>query len=241
MLSRDLPKTPGIYKIFFLDPNLLYIGSSVNLRQRLHGHRGALRRGEHGNSHLQHAYDKYGDNAFHFEIVEQVSCKEDLVEREQYYLDTLKPYYNIHPNARSSLGVKRTPEQRIKNGAAHRGKPSWNKGKTFSPEHRANLSTSHMGQAAWNKGKSWPPEHQERLRTMNKGKPNPHPGHHVPRRPPGIETRERMSQAQYALTPEQRAQKLEKFRTTQAAKTPEQRASEIEKWRISKYGKSDAP
>jgi group I intron endonuclease len=238
MLSTDLPKAPGIYKIYFLDPDFFYIGSSINLRNRYYGHIKDLRNSRHGNSHLQHAYDKYGKDALHFEIVEQVSHREDLLVREQHYLDTLKPYYNIHPNARSSLGVKRTPEHRIKSGAAHRGKPSWNKGKKLSLEHIEHLSVSHKGKPSPTKGKPCPPEIIEKLRIINTGRPNPHPGNHAPRGPLRPEAKESLIAKRRAIleakSPEERAQTLEKFRATQAAKTPEQRAQEIEKWRASR-------
>lgn len=42
---------------------------------------------------------------------------------------------------------------RQKMSLAHKGKPSWNKGKTLSEEHRKNLSLSHKGKNPWNKGK----------------------------------------------------------------------------------------
>lgn len=236
-----IPTSPGIYKIYFLDSEICYIGSSVNLRQRVYGHRGGLRRGNHGNSHLQRAYDKYGDDTFHFEIVELVKCRGNLIEREQYYLDTLKPYYNIHPNARNSLGVKRTPEQCIKNGVAHRGKPSWNKGKKLSPEHIKHLSDSHKGKPSPLKGKPQPPEIAERLRTMNIGKPNPHPGNNAPRGPLRPEAKESLIAKRRAIweakSPEEQAQVLERKRIAQMSRTPEQIAASSEKQRATKAAK----
>ena len=48
---------------------------------------------------------KYGYSKFTFEILEY--CKKvDLIVREQYYLDLLKPEYNILALANSSLGFK---------------------------------------------------------------------------------------------------------------------------------------
>lgn len=52
---------------------------------------------------------KYGFSNFRLEILEH--CKiGNVLEREQYYLDLLKPRYNIVEKAGSTLGYKHTPE-----------------------------------------------------------------------------------------------------------------------------------
>ncbi len=52
---------------------------------------------------------KYGYSKFRLEILEYCSV-ENLLEREQYYIDLLKPEYNILAVAGSSLGYKHTKE-----------------------------------------------------------------------------------------------------------------------------------
>jgi group I intron endonuclease len=52
---------------------------------------------------------KYGYSNFRLEILEYCES-EDVVAREQYYLDLLKPEYNILSTAGSSLGYKHTTE-----------------------------------------------------------------------------------------------------------------------------------
>lgn len=52
---------------------------------------------------------KYGYSGFKLEILEYCS-KADLLNREQYYLDLLKPEYNIYKQAGSPLGYKHTKE-----------------------------------------------------------------------------------------------------------------------------------
>jgi NUMOD1 domain len=48
---------------------------------------------------------KYGYSNFKLEIIE--NCKpSDLIKREQYYLDSLKPEYNVLKTAGSLLGFK---------------------------------------------------------------------------------------------------------------------------------------
>lgn len=53
------------------------------------------------------ALSKYGHNNFNLKILEYCSIK-DLMIREQYYLDTIKPDYNILNFAGSSRGYRHT-------------------------------------------------------------------------------------------------------------------------------------
>ena len=56
---------------------------------------------------------KYGYGNFSLEILEYCEPK-DLISREQYYLDLIKPEYNILKIAGSSLGYRHTEETFIK-------------------------------------------------------------------------------------------------------------------------------
>ena len=50
------------------------------------------------------------------------NCKKsDTFKREQYYIDTLKPKYNILPNAGTVRGYRHTIQSKIKIGDACRG------------------------------------------------------------------------------------------------------------------------
>jgi hypothetical protein len=80
---------------------------------------------------------KNGYSNFKLEILEYCK-KEDLLIREQYYIDRLKPDYNILKKADSSLGFKHSEEAKIimSNLA---------KGRLFSLETRAKISVSRIG------------------------------------------------------------------------------------------------
>ena len=132
-------KKPGIYKITNLINNKIYIGSATLFYKRKNNHYSDLRRGDHGNEHLQNAFNFYGEGNFIFEVLEIIEDKSKLIEREQYYLDILlfasendKRFndlgYNICRKAYSLLGTKRTIEQKIKMSKAHLGRPSPIKG-----------------------------------------------------------------------------------------------------------------
>ena len=114
----------GIYKIRNIINNNIYIGSSNNIKKRWIKHFSLLKRNCHHSSHLQNAWNKYGEFNFEFSILEE--CKEDeLLLREQYYLDKLllaseyikgnnnffiKNGYNIKPFCESNLGFKHSIE-----------------------------------------------------------------------------------------------------------------------------------
>lgn len=84
----------GIYMILNTKNNKKYIGSSRNLYARLHKHRAQLSKNYHSNPHLQNAVNKYGLDSFKILLLEEC-CEKNLKIREQYYVNTLKPEYNI--------------------------------------------------------------------------------------------------------------------------------------------------
>lgn len=119
------PRASGIYKITCTANNKIYIGSSVNLQKRKCEHFRELRRRKHRNSYLQHAWDKYGEETFVFEVVELV-LPMNTTAREQYWLNKLKPFgdkgFNIARDAdASALGRKRTLEHTEKIRQVHFG------------------------------------------------------------------------------------------------------------------------
>ena len=93
----------GIYKIENIVNKKIYIGSCSNFNVRKGSHLCLLRQGKHHSIKLQRSFDKYGEANFIISLIE--SCeKENLIKREQYYIDSLKPYYNICLIAGSTQG-----------------------------------------------------------------------------------------------------------------------------------------
>lgn len=92
-ISQTLKKS-GIYCIINITNQKKYIGSSINMYQRLLKHRSCLRKNYHQNRKLQNSWNKYNENYFDYYILEY--CNEDILEQqEQFYIDTLKPELNI--------------------------------------------------------------------------------------------------------------------------------------------------
>lgn len=102
----------GIYKITNIINDKFYIGSANNLSHRKSTHLYDLRNNKHRNIHLQRSYNKHGENSFIFSVVERCEVDE-LIEREQFYIDSLNPYFNISRVAGSTIGFKR-PDQSIR-------------------------------------------------------------------------------------------------------------------------------
>lgn len=102
-------KKQGIYLIQNLENGKKYYGSSLNLDKRLYEHKRNLRLGQHDNKHLQSSWNKYTEDNFKFEIVEEIPIIEDeeknnrnLRNIETEYIQKYKTYlpeygYNFIP------------------------------------------------------------------------------------------------------------------------------------------------
>lgn len=87
--------TSAIYKIqSIIKPERVYVGSAVQIKRRWEKHLCELRNKRHANNKLQNHFNKYGQKDLVFVIIEPC-FPEFLFIREQYYIDTLNPYFNI--------------------------------------------------------------------------------------------------------------------------------------------------
>ncbi len=76
---------PGIYAIRCLLDGKVYVGQSVTVRKRLRGHRCLLNGHRHRNRHLQFAWNKHGEQAFEFVLLEECTVG-DLRARETHWV-----------------------------------------------------------------------------------------------------------------------------------------------------------
>ena len=142
----------GIYQIRNLINNKIYVGSSVNLNRRKAKHFDFLQKNKHTNSKIQNSYNKHSAENFVFEIIEYVGDLTKLIEREQHYIDTLKPWYNLSPTAGNNLGIKHTLEARQNMSKAKKGsfqseeaklrRKGTNLGRKHSEESKRKMSES---------------------------------------------------------------------------------------------------
>lgn len=95
----------GIYAITNTYTQERYIGSSRLVSARLGQHRLLLRNGKHHARRLQRAWNQYGEEAFHFQILERVASHHLLASIEQQYLDRERPAYNSSHTATNTSSL----------------------------------------------------------------------------------------------------------------------------------------
>jgi len=129
-------KKSGIYKIINVVNNKFYVGSAVDLRRRKTRHFSELRLGKHNNAHLQAAWNKYGEKAFTFVVIEEHPEGTDLLAAENIWLKEHvgKDYcYNLGVDATAPMlgrggelsptwGYEHTLEAKLKIGRHSRGR-----------------------------------------------------------------------------------------------------------------------
>ncbi len=178
----------GIYLITNLTNQKIYIGSSNYIQHRWLSHKSLLRRQKHPNPHFQSAWNKYGEQSFELQVLEECQS-EDLITIEQYYLDWLEPFeergYNIAKDAKApSLGKSHTKEARNKISTSSKGrffskktrkKMSISaKEKWKTKDYREKYSKSHKGiQTKGMFGKQHTKETKEKMSVAHMGKPSP--------------------------------------------------------------------
>jgi group I intron endonuclease len=140
---RSQPEYMCVYSIVNLVSNNFYIGSTKNLRRRMHLHIRMLRKNHHHSIILQRSFNKRSIEVFQVEILEKVEDANCLLIREQYYLDLLKPTYNVAKIAGSTLGVKKSDETKEKLRKAILGvkHPQWRN----ELKSRVQLGKKHKG------------------------------------------------------------------------------------------------
>lgn len=107
-IFQENKEKSGVYRWTNLNTGFTYVGSSVNLAKRFTSYYNYSFLAKN-NMIISKAILKYGYSNFRLEILEYCA-PEECIKREQFYIDTLKPEYNILKLAGSSLGHKHTEE-----------------------------------------------------------------------------------------------------------------------------------
>jgi len=110
----------GVYRIRCGPTGKSYVGSSSSLRMRKKQHFSDLRCHRHDNPHLQRAFDKWGEAAFEWEVLEETA--DNLLVREKVWIESLDTLdnqkgYNIVSNPVSPM-KGRKHSQRLRLGLA---------------------------------------------------------------------------------------------------------------------------
>ena len=155
-IFKENNKKSGVYRWTNLNTGFSYVGSSVNLSKRFTSYYSYSFLAKN-NMIIYKALLKYGYSNFKLEILEYCAPKE-CIEREQYYLDSLKPEYNIFKIAGSSLGHKHTEETLAKF-----------KERKFSPDHLKKLK-AHLTILNKNQSEEQKLAARERMLKLNEAK-----------------------------------------------------------------------
>jgi group I intron endonuclease len=152
-IVQDNKLKSGVYRWTNKVNENTYIGSSTNLGPRLQQYYGKSLE-NNKTSLICRAILKYGYENFTLEILEYCD-KDKTIQREQYYMDLLKPVYNILLVAGSPLGRKLPLEVKIKMAKSKLGfthseetkalMSEIGKTRIFSDITRARISLAHQG------------------------------------------------------------------------------------------------
>lgn len=185
----------AIYKIRNVVNGKFYVGSTIDPRVRFQCHRRQLRKGTHHCQPLQHAWNKYGEDCFKFEVVEPVQSRDDLHAVENRWLEEHhgQPHcYNVSKCADApTRGMKFSDETKAKISRALKGNQcakghkrppeeceairlrSLGKknflGRTHTDEAKAKVSAAQKGKRH-RLGHTNSPEHRRRISEANKGR-----------------------------------------------------------------------
>lgn len=117
----------GVYRLNNLVTGASYVGSSMDLTRRLREYfspKFIKKEIIKNNSIIYKALLKYGYTKFSLDIFEY--CEPSLlISREQYYIDILKPEYNILKIAGSNLGFKHSEITKAQMSINNTGKKAY--------------------------------------------------------------------------------------------------------------------
>ena len=142
-----MERISGIYKITCVPTGKVYIGQSCSIYDRWYSHKWELNKQKHANKYFQHAWNKYGESNFTFEIVEL--CDETAIDnKEKYYIDLYQSTdknkgFNL--DSGGNLNKKHSQETKEKIRQAQLGEKSPLYQKPLSKEHREKISKTMKG------------------------------------------------------------------------------------------------
>ncbi len=122
-IFRDNKGKSGVYRWINNINGDTYVGSAIDLNKRLYQYY-SLKLMElylqKRKSYIFSAIIKYGYSNFTLEIIEYCD-KLKVIEREQFYIDLLRPKYNLLQVAGSRFGTKHSDETRKKMSLSQKG------------------------------------------------------------------------------------------------------------------------
>jgi group I intron endonuclease len=149
----------GIYRIVNKVNGKFYIGSSVDITKRWYSHLSHLQRNIHANTHLQHAFNKYGRNNIELNIIFLTTNVDEMLNEEQRLIDenigkdicynmnggvtdltgSKNPFYGKHHSGETKQKLSDGQKQKYSNGWTPRD------GKLHSEESKEKMKKKKIG------------------------------------------------------------------------------------------------
>jgi len=142
-----------IYRITNMANGKFYIGSAESFARREWQHKYDLKRNTHKNPRLQAAWNKYGEEMFVFEIIEEVAPDRSAFDIENTYLHKVvgqDDCYNVNTDAIGMrTGIKLTDETKqrisVNRKGKHGGEKHYRYGQAVSEEVRQKIGDAQRG------------------------------------------------------------------------------------------------
>jgi group I intron endonuclease len=182
-MAKSILAVSGIYAIRNTVNAKRYVGSALNIKERLAPHMRRLARNSHHSQKLQAAWNKYGAECFVAELLEIVVSPESLLTVEQAWIDLHQAFesgYNMRPRASSQLGYRMSDASKLKISLANKGKKQLassteltriaHTGSKRSDEARARMSVAQQAILRTDEEKAKKAAHMRELAANNVGK-----------------------------------------------------------------------
>lgn len=189
----------GVYKIVNTVDGGFYIGSTKNFHKRWRQHFNSLKHNKHHSILFQQAYNKYGEEVFKLEIIEEIpyidnkTSRQVLFQREQYWIEKLNAKelgYNIadskfgdcishHPLKQQIVArITKSVKQNISALTLTERKEKWGLkgakngmyGRHRTEQEKEHLRQCHLGKCYRPKGIKLSEETKRKLSEARKGK-----------------------------------------------------------------------
>lgn len=188
IILKDNAGKTGIYQWTHKESGKIYIGSAINLKTRLSQYYNINYLERNKTMYICNALREHEYSAFSLSILEFIDIshlsKEDVrklvLEREQFYINSLEPQYNILLIASSLLGFKHTEgtKKLISEALTGKNHPMFGRieenssmfGKNHSADTIAKMSEAKIGENNPMFGKSLSTETRAKMKEAHKGK-----------------------------------------------------------------------
>lgn len=158
----------GVYKITNNINNKVYIGQSINIKNRWKDHINALNREDSSCTLLQRAWKKYKQENFSFEILELCSESEldDVEIKYIEFYDAIRNGYNIELGGNKNKHLSDETKKKIGNS---------NRGRHHSEKTRQKMSESRVGENNGMYGRHHSEESKKKMSDAAKNRPGHRP------------------------------------------------------------------